>query len=67
EDVVSFYINKYGYAYVTKEGKVIIPESERFNMYSLQFILRYFQERHIIAITCADDEGLNYDFICSTD
>lgn len=65
EDVVSFYINKYGYAYVTNKGKVVIPDSERFNMYSLQSVLRYFQDKHIVAVTCSDNEGLNYDIICS--
>lgn len=65
-DVASFYINKYGYAYVTKDGKVVIPESEQSNMGLLKYTLRHYKDKHIVAVTCADSEGMYYDIICST-
>lgn len=63
-DVASFYINKYGYAYVKKDGEVVIPESEQDNMYWLQSALRYSHNKHILAVI--SDNGMLYDIICST-
>ena len=64
KDVISFYIDEYGYAYVTKEGKVVIPESERFNMYPLKSAYRFHSDDSIIAVYM---EGPIFEFIVSSD
>ena len=64
KDVISFYIDEYGYAYVTKEGKVVIPESERFNMYPLKSAYRFHSDDSIIAIYM---DGPIFEFIVSSD
>ena len=64
KDVISFYIDEYGYAYVTKEGKVVIPESERFNMYPLKSAYRFHSDDSIIAVYM---DGPIFEFIVSSD
>ena len=63
KDVISFYINEYGYAYVTKEGKVVIPESERYNMYPLKSAYRFHSDDSIIAVYM---DGPIFEFIVSS-
>lgn len=64
KDVISFYIDEYGYAYVTKEGKVVIPESERFRMFSLQDAYNFHRNKRILAVY---KSGFDFDFIVSSD
>ena len=63
KDVISFYIDEYGYAYVTKEGKVVIPDSERYNMYPLKSAYRFHSDDSVIAVYM---DGPIFEFIVSS-
>lgn len=68
ENVVSFYIDKYGYAYVMEKGEVGISNKDKFSMYPLisrlSSFLRFNQNKEIIEITCKNEN--DYDILCKT-
>lgn len=66
EDVVSFYIDERGYVYVTRDGKVVIPESERANTFSIKRRLVNLGDQHIVAIVHDERDILGFNFIYST-
>ncbi|WP_455966762.1 hypothetical protein [Bacteroides fluxus] len=64
KNVISFYIDKYGYAYVMENGEVRISDIDRANMYPLISFLRFNPHKDIIEITCKNED--DYDILCKT-
>lgn len=66
KNVVSFFIDEGGYAYVYSDGKPKIPETERFNFYSLRHLLQHYEGKKVIAIECENINGSNeYKILCA--
>lgn len=68
ENVASFFIDRYGYAYVMENGEVRISDRDKFSMYPLSSrlstFLRFNQDKEIIEITCRNED--DYDILCKT-
>ena len=64
KNVISFYIDKYGYAYVMENGEVRISDIDRANMYPLISFLRFNPHKDIIEITCKNED--DYNILCKT-
>lgn len=62
ENVVSFFIDKYGYAYVMENGEVKISDIDRANMYPLISFLHFNPNKDIIEITSISED--DYKVLC---
>ena len=57
ENVLSFYLNEYGYAYVTCDGHVVVPEDEKYQVYDLYNYARDILNEHVIAVKSSRTQG----------
>ena len=62
ENVLSFYLDGHGYAYVTRDGRVVVPEDEKWQVYGLYSYLRKTSNERVIAVKSSKTPGGNEEY-----